>query len=107
MRGWLRRARRSAHQLWAVGVQAVVALDPSALPTLDRSTPLASAAWAPLAAALAAARRLGGEHHGLWPRIAVLHTRPAAGHGPAGLSRRHRSRHPPALEPPLSRPTAR
>ncbi|MGW2547479.1 hypothetical protein ACWC5I_43045 [Kitasatospora sp. NPDC001574] len=24
VRGWLRRARRSAHQLWTVGVQAVV-----------------------------------------------------------------------------------
>ncbi len=72
VRGWLRRARRSAHQLWTVGVQAVVALDPAALPTLDRPDPLASAVEALIAAALAAGRRLGGEHHGLWPRIAVL-----------------------------------
>ncbi|MEE1822221.1 DUF6431 domain-containing protein [Streptomyces sp. BE20] len=72
VRGWLRRARRLAHQLWTVGVQAVVALDPAALPTLDRPTPLASAVEALIAAALAVGRRLGGEGHGLWQRIAVL-----------------------------------
>lgn len=72
VRGWLRRARRSAHQLWTVGVQAVVALDPEALPTLQRPGPLAHAVEALLAAALAAGRRLGTDGRGLWPQIAVL-----------------------------------
>lgn len=32
VRGWIRRARRSTHQLWTLGVAAVVALDQDAMP---------------------------------------------------------------------------
>jgi hypothetical protein len=42
VRGWIRHARRSAHQLWTLGVAAVVTLDQDALPTRERSDPLAA-----------------------------------------------------------------
>ncbi|MFJ1652653.1 DUF6431 domain-containing protein [Streptomyces sp. NPDC088337] len=53
VRGWLRRARRTAEQLRWIGVQAVVALNPDALPTVDRGDPLAHAVEALVAAAVA------------------------------------------------------
>lgn len=34
--GWLIRARRTAEQLWCIGIQVAGALDPGALPTADR-----------------------------------------------------------------------
>lgn len=55
VRGWLRRARSTAEQLRYIGVQAVVALDPEALPTTDRGDPLAHAIEA-----LVARRMLAG-----------------------------------------------
>jgi hypothetical protein len=33
VRGWIRRARRTSHQLWTLGVAAVVALDQDTVPT--------------------------------------------------------------------------
>ncbi|MYV97297.1 helix-turn-helix domain-containing protein [Streptomyces sp. SID3343] len=84
VRGWLRRARQSAHELWTIGVRAVVALDPSALPTLDRVNPLAHAVEALIAAALAVSRRLGAGDRGLWPRIAVLTRGRLLARSPAG-----------------------
>jgi transposase-like protein len=58
VRGWIRGARRSAHQLWTLGVAAVVALDQNALPARERSDPL-TAALDVLAAAAFAMRRAG------------------------------------------------
>lgn len=72
VRSWLRRARRSAHQLWTIGVQAVVALDPEALPTRDRPDALAHAVEALVAAALTARKQLGPNEAELWSHIAVL-----------------------------------
>jgi hypothetical protein len=45
--------------LWTLGVAAVVTLDQDALPTRERSNPLAAALDALAAAAFAARRRLG------------------------------------------------
>ncbi|MFF8025176.1 DUF6431 domain-containing protein [Streptomyces sp. NPDC007896] len=72
VRGWLRRARSTAEQLRWIGVQAVVALDPDALPTADRGDPLAHAIEALVAAAVAAHRRFGHGPREMWPRIALL-----------------------------------
>jgi hypothetical protein len=72
VRGWIRRARRSAIQLRAAGVRAVVALDPGALPALVLADPLASALDALGAAAVAMGRRFGLHDAALWARIAVL-----------------------------------
>lgn len=72
VRGWIRRARRSAGQLRAAGVRAVVALDPEALPTRVLADPLASALDALGAAAAAMGRRFGLQDAVLWARIAVL-----------------------------------
>ncbi|MFE1521768.1 DUF6431 domain-containing protein [[Kitasatospora] papulosa] len=72
VRSWLRRARRSAHHLWSIGVQAGVALDADALPTLERQDTLAYAIEALAAAALATRTRLGSQSASLWSQIAVL-----------------------------------
>ncbi|GAA1899888.1 DUF6431 domain-containing protein [Streptantibioticus ferralitis] len=72
VRGWLRRARSTAEQLRFIGVQAVVALDPDALPTVDRGEPLAHAVEALVAAAVAAHRRFGHGPREIWARIALL-----------------------------------
>jgi transposase-like protein len=72
VRSWIRRARRTAHHLWTLGVQAVVALEPDALPTRDLPDPLACAIEALVAAAVTARRRFGAADGGLWSQIAVL-----------------------------------
>jgi hypothetical protein len=72
VRGWVRRARRSAGQLRAAGVQAVVALDPDALPAQARPGQLAYALDAPGAAAMALGERFGVPHAGPWARVTVL-----------------------------------
>jgi transposase-like protein len=72
VRGWVRRARRSAGPLRAAGVQAVVALDPEALPARDRPDELAYALDALGAAAMALGDRLGVQHASPWARVTVL-----------------------------------
>ncbi|MFE3557292.1 DUF6431 domain-containing protein [Streptomyces sp. NPDC059193] len=72
VRGWLRRARHTAEQLRLIGVQAVVAVDPEALPTADRGDPLAHAVEALVAAAVAVRRRFGGGPRDLWSQIVLL-----------------------------------
>lgn len=68
VRGWIRCARRSVHQLWTLGVHAVVALDQHALPTVERSDPLAAALDVLAAAAFAARRRFGPAFREPWSR---------------------------------------
>ncbi|MDH2394105.1 hypothetical protein QCN29_36310 [Streptomyces sp. HNM0663] len=72
VRGWLGRARSTAEQLRLIGVQAVVALDPDALPAADRGDPLAHAIEALVAAAVTAHRRFGHGPREIWSRIALL-----------------------------------
>ena len=72
VRGWIRRARRSAGQLRIAGIQAVVALDPDALPTRARRDELSDALEALGAAATAMGERFGLQHTSLWARITVL-----------------------------------
>jgi transposase-like protein len=72
VRNWIRRARRSAGQLRATGVRAVVALDPEALPARALTDPLASALDALGAAAFAMGDRFGLQDASPWARIAVL-----------------------------------
>ena len=72
VRGWIRRARRSAGQLRAAGVQAVVALDPDALPARDRDSELAYALDALGAAAMALGDRFGGQCASPWVWVTVL-----------------------------------
>ena len=72
MRGWIRRARRSADQLQAAGIQAVVALDPDALPAQSRPNELAYALDALGAAAMALGDRFGVQHASPWARVTVL-----------------------------------
>ena len=72
VRGWVRRARRSAGQLRAAGVQAVVALDPDALPAQDRPGQLAYALDALGAAAMALDDRFGVQCASPWARVTVL-----------------------------------
>jgi hypothetical protein len=81
VRGWIRRARRSAVQLRTIGVQSVVALDPGALPVRALADPLAVRVAAdPLAGALdalgaaaeAMGRRFGLHQTSPWARITVL-----------------------------------
>jgi transposase-like protein len=72
VRGWIRRARRSAEQLRVTGVRAVVALDPELLPSRVLADPLACALDALGAAAVAMGRRFGLHEASLWARIAVL-----------------------------------
>lgn len=72
VRGWVRRARATAVELWQLGVAAVVTLDRDALPTRDRSDPLAAALDALAAAAAAARRRFGPAIGPPWTAITVL-----------------------------------
>jgi hypothetical protein len=72
VRGWIRRARRSAHQLWTLGIAAVVALDQDALPDRERSDPLAAALDALAGAAFAVRRRFGSAFGEPWSTITVL-----------------------------------
>lgn len=72
VRGWIRRARHGVHQLWALGVQAVVALDQHALPVVDRSDPLAAALDVLAVAAFAARRRFGPAFGEPWSAITIL-----------------------------------
>jgi len=72
VRGWIRRARRSAGQLRILGVRAVVALDPDALPSLMRPDELGYALDALGAAAMAIGERFGLQHTSPWARITVL-----------------------------------
>jgi transposase-like protein len=83
-RGWIRRARRSAEQLRAAGVRAVVALDPELLPSRVLADSLACALDALGAAAVAVGRRLGLEATGLWERIVVLTRRQLLSLAPGG-----------------------
>jgi transposase-like protein len=69
VRGWIRRARRSAGQLRAAGIKAVVALDPDALPARDRPSELAYALGA---AAMALGDRFAVQHATPWARVTVL-----------------------------------
>ncbi|MBK3581708.1 hypothetical protein JHN63_49755 [Streptomyces sp. MBT65] len=61
----------AAGQPRLIGVQAVVALDPEALPGAGRGDPLAHAIEALVAAAVAV-RRCGSGQRDLWSQIAVL-----------------------------------
>ncbi len=72
VRGWIRRARRPAGQLRAAGIQAVVALDPDALPAQSRPNELANALDALGAAAMALGDRFGVQHASPWARVTVL-----------------------------------
>jgi transposase-like protein len=72
VRGWLRRARRSAGQLRAIGVRAVVTLDPEALPAQVRADPLACALDALGAAAMAMGSRFGLQDASPWARVTIL-----------------------------------
>jgi len=72
VRGWIRRARRSAHRLWTIGVRAVVTLEPAALPTADRPDSLTSAVEVLAAAATALSHRFGLHATHPWARIVVL-----------------------------------
>ena len=72
VRGWIRRARASATRLWAVGVQAVVALDPDALPAQIRPDQLAYVLDALGAAAMALGHRFAVPHASPWARVTVL-----------------------------------
>ena len=72
VRGWIRRARRSAGQLRGAGVQAVVALCPDALPAQVRPDELACALDALGAAAMALGDRFGLQHASPWARVTVL-----------------------------------
>jgi transposase-like protein len=72
VRGWIRRARRSAGRLRAAGVQAIVALGPHAVPAQVRPSQLAYALDALGAAAMALGDRFGVQHTSPWARVAVL-----------------------------------
>jgi transposase-like protein len=72
VRGWIRRARRSAGRLRAAGVQAVVALDPDALPARVLPGELACALDALGAAAMALGSRFGLQHASPWAQVVVL-----------------------------------
>ena len=94
-RGWIRRARRSAGQLRAAGIQAVVALDPDALPARDRDSELAYALDALGAAAMALGDRFGLRHASAWAGHSA-DPRPAAEPVPGRLIRQRHSRPLPA-----------
>lgn len=70
VRSWIRRAR--ARHLWQLGIQAVVALDADALPTLDRPSMLACAVEALAAAAIALGHRFDLTGTSPWERGAVV-----------------------------------
>jgi hypothetical protein len=72
VRGWIRRARRSASQLRVLGITAIVAFDPDAL--LARICPdeLGYALNALGAASRVIGERFGLRHASPWARITVL-----------------------------------
>jgi transposase-like protein len=72
VRGWLRRVRRAAGQLYQLGVQTTVLLDPGALPVTTGTDPLVVALDALGAAAQAFGRRFACEGVDPWERINVL-----------------------------------
>jgi transposase-like protein len=72
VRGWIRRASRSAGLLRATGIRAVVALDQDALPTRVQPTELGYALSALGAAAALYARRPALAGVGPWALINVL-----------------------------------
>ena len=72
VRGWLRRVRGAARQLYQIGVQMTVLLDPEALPDTARTNNLAFALDALGAAALAFGRRFACQDADPWTRINVL-----------------------------------
>jgi hypothetical protein len=72
VRGWLRRVRSAAGQLYRLGVQTTVLLDPEALPVITRGDPLVLAVDALGAAALAFGRRFARAEADPWARINVL-----------------------------------
>jgi transposase-like protein len=72
VRGWLRRVLSAAGQLYRLGVQTTVLLDPEALPVIARSDPLVLAVDALGAAALAFGRRFARADADPWARINVL-----------------------------------
>lgn len=72
VRGWIRRARRSAEQLRVTGARAVVALGQDALPVRVLADPLAGALDAPGAAAAAMSRLPGLRDTDPWARTVVL-----------------------------------
>jgi hypothetical protein len=72
VRGWIRRARRSAGRLRTAGVQAVVALDPDALPARVLPGELACALDALGAAAMTLGGRFAVPHASPWARVTVL-----------------------------------
>jgi transposase-like protein len=72
VRGWIRRARRSASQLRITGIRAVVALDPDALPAQVRPDELGSALDVLGAAARAMGERFGLQDTSPWARVTVL-----------------------------------
>ncbi|MFB6984575.1 DUF6431 domain-containing protein [Streptomyces sp. NPDC058439] len=84
VRSWLRRARQTAHHLWTIGVQAVVALDADALPTRERPHTLAYAIEALVAAAITSRTQLGSPATGLWTQITVLTRGQLLAPAPAG-----------------------
>jgi transposase-like protein len=96
VRGWIRRVRRSAGQLRAAGIQAVVALDPDAQPTWDRDSELAYALDALGAAAMALGGRFGLRHASPWARGHGADPRPPAEPVRGRLIRQRHSRPLPA-----------
>jgi transposase-like protein len=72
VRGWIRSARRSADQLRITGIQAVVALDPDALPARVHPDELGCALEHLAAAAMAMGSRFGLQHTSPWARINML-----------------------------------
>jgi transposase-like protein len=72
VRGWSRRARRSAGQLRITGIRAVAALDPDALPARARTDELGDALDALGAAAMAMGDRFRLQDTSPWARITVL-----------------------------------
>ena len=84
VRGWLRRVRTTARQLYQLGVQTIVLLDPATLPDTDRSDPLALVVDALGAAALAFARRFARHDLDPWARITLLTRGPLLAAAPAG-----------------------
>ena len=72
VRGWIRGARRSAAQLRIRGIQAVVRIDPDALPTRVRPDELGCALEVLGAAAMVVGDRFGLQNTSPWARINVL-----------------------------------
>jgi hypothetical protein len=72
VRGWIRRARRSAAQLRVTGLRTVVAFNQDALPARVRPDELGCALEHLGAAAVVTGRRPGLEHTSVWARVNVL-----------------------------------